>query len=257
MLDSLRLPAVLAVALNLVSQSCFGLVDAFTALVVPIACHGGATLPTSMNAPNSAASRAVFRRSTLRNMVSSPATTTTSESPIILKSRVFEETNRSSLALSVQKGTQEAQPQFGTFQHRLSFPWAAPCQKSIGRKRVGSLARYLHSQSYDGYLLWARNSHQDCFQRPPQPVVCQELIRLEDSCADFILGQKVETGAILGVLRGVDHHQCGRWARPGECARRAHANDFAQRYILSKGSLQARGRSACFLRTPSHWAFDW
>jgi hypothetical protein len=71
------------------------------------------------------------------------------------------------------------------------------------------------------------------------------------------LGQKVETGAILGVLRGVDHHQCGRWARPGECARRAHANDFAQRYILSKGSLQARGRSACFLRTPSHWAFDW
>ena len=120
----LRLPAVLAVAINLASQFCFGLLDAFTALVVPIACHGGRHTPTSKNAPNTAASRAVCPRFNVSNMISFPATMMTSGFPIVLKSRAFEEANRSSLELSVQKGTKESQPRFGTFQRRLSFLWA-------------------------------------------------------------------------------------------------------------------------------------
>jgi hypothetical protein len=48
----------------------------------------------------------------------------TSGFPIVLKSRAFEEANGSSLELSVQKGTEESQPRFGTFHRRLSFLWA-------------------------------------------------------------------------------------------------------------------------------------
>jgi hypothetical protein len=42
------------------------------------------------------------------------------------------------------------------------------------------------------------------------------------------------------------------WREWGECVRRAHANDLAQRDTLSKGSFPASGRGACFMRTRAY-----
>src|SRR5487761_2636144 len=64
---------------------------------------------------------------------------------------------------------------------------------------------------------------------PPQSIFFHGL---EDSYARFNPGQKVATGAMFGVWRGVDRGRCGSWARhrrgsrvmdwrrSGECVRR-------------------------------------
>jgi hypothetical protein len=70
------------------------------------------------------ASRIAFPCITLSNRVSPPGATATSELPIILKSRVFEEANTSSLDLSVQEEPQESQSRFGIF--RADFGSCGP-----------------------------------------------------------------------------------------------------------------------------------